>query len=57
MPNIVANQGRGTGSSFMPRPGEYYLMVNAIGRWNIRAVRVQQENAYWFRSRSLTVNM
>lgn len=42
MPNIVANQmGSGPGSSYVPRGGEYYLVVNAMGRWNMRATRVE----------------
>jgi hypothetical protein len=42
IPNIVANQpGSGSGSSYVPQSGEFYLVVNAIGRWSARAVRVQ----------------
>lgn len=39
MLGVPANQqGAGTGSSFQPRGGTYYLQVNAIGSWNLEIV-------------------
>ena len=39
---IVANQqGAGTGSSFQPTGGEYYLEINAMGNWEIEIVDVK----------------
>lgn len=39
MPDIAANQmSAGKGRSYEPRPGEYYMKVNALGDWKIRIV-------------------
>ena len=41
MVGILANQqGSGTGSSYQPKEGEYYLKVNAMGSWNIKIVNI-----------------
>lgn len=37
--DVAANQmGSGSGTSFQPRGGEYYLQVNAIGDWTVRVL-------------------
>ena len=39
---VPANQqGSGKGTSYQPKPGSYYLQVNAIGSWNIHIVKVK----------------
>ena len=39
--DLVANQGSpGKGSSYRPTGGTYYLDIQALGAWKIRAVRV-----------------
>jgi hypothetical protein len=41
MLGVLANQaGKGPGSAFYPKGGEYYLQINAIGDWRIRVVNV-----------------
>lgn len=40
MQGVAANQqGSGTGSSFQPKGGDYYLQVNAIGAWEVRVAQ------------------
>lgn len=42
MLGVLANQsGPGRGSAYVPNGGEFFLNINAIGRWSARAVRVQ----------------
>lgn len=44
MLGVPANQqGAGEGSSYQPAGGEYYLQVNAIGRWEIDIVQVSEQ--------------
>jgi hypothetical protein len=39
---VPANQsGPGTGSSYHPKKGTYYLQVNALGAWSIKIVAVE----------------
>ena len=39
---VAANQtGSGPGSSLQPEAGEFYLQVNAIGRWELQVERVE----------------
>ena len=38
---VAANQqGAGDGASYQPRPGTYFLKVNALGKWSIQVVEV-----------------
>lgn len=40
---IAANQqGPGKGSAYQPKGGSYYLMMNAMGTWKVKVVKVQQ---------------
>ncbi len=42
MVGVPANQqGSGEGSSYQAKAGEYYLQVNAIGKWSIKIVEVK----------------
>lgn len=36
--NIAASQGAGTGSSYQPNAGKYYLQINAMGHWKVHVV-------------------
>lgn len=39
--DIVANQqGKGTGSAYRPKGGEYYLQMNAMGSWTVEIVQL-----------------
>jgi hypothetical protein len=39
--DVAANQmGSGSGASYFPKPGTYYLQVNAIGPWALRVVNL-----------------
>lgn len=39
--DVLANQvGKGSGSAFYPKGGEYYLQINAMGNWKVRVVNV-----------------
>ncbi|MGH1349144.1 MAG: hypothetical protein ACRBN8_46870 [Nannocystales bacterium] len=41
MVDIVANQqGKGTGSAYRPKGGEYYLQMNAMGGWTVEVVQL-----------------
>lgn len=43
MPQIIANQmGHGAGHAYVDTPGDYYLVVNAIGPWTAKAVAITQ---------------
>lgn len=39
--DLLANQqGEGKGSSYCPKTGTFYLKINAMGNWTVKAVRV-----------------
>lgn len=39
--DVAANQmGAGSGASYFPMPGTYYLQINAIGPWSVQVVHV-----------------
>lgn len=39
--DVAANQqGPGTGASYFPEPGTYYLQVNALGAWTVSVVHI-----------------
>lgn len=41
MAGVLANQqGAGTGSSYQPKSGKYYLKINAMGNWNVKIINV-----------------
>lgn len=43
---VAANQqGSGTGSSYQPRGGKYYLQINALGKWKVRVVELPKRVA------------
>jgi hypothetical protein len=43
MPQIVANQANsGPGSSYVDAPGDYYIVINAMGSWTAKAVLINK---------------
>jgi PAN domain len=41
-PNIIANQiESGSGSSYQPQGGSYYLKISAMGKWHIKVVTIK----------------
>ncbi len=46
MVGVPANQqGSGKGSSYQAKGGQYYLQVNAIGKWNIDIVQTSERSS------------
>jgi hypothetical protein len=44
--SVIGNSNMpGTGSSYVDKGGDYYLQVNAIGRWHIQVVLVHTPNS------------
>jgi hypothetical protein len=46
MAGVPANQqGSGKGSSYQAKGGQYYLQVNAIGKWTIKIVEIGERSS------------
>ena len=60
---VAANQqGAGDGASYQPKPGTYYLNVNAVGKWSIQVVELSElpatsDDRGWILARSATGSM